>query len=110
MEQVFRIEIADKNDNAPKFAQRVYVSDAVREDINKNSHVIEVMAQDNDTASPVTYSIEDGNIGQAFYIEEATGKIKVNNSLDYEVITNVSIIIKLLLIFFFFICDIFKNL
>lgn len=36
------------------------------------------------------YSIVDGNTGDAFYIEQETGKIKVKNHLDYETVTSVS--------------------
>lgn len=48
-------------------------------------------AVDKDTASSVTYSIIEGNINNAFWIENTTGKIKVNSQLDFENITNVSI-------------------
>lgn len=42
------------------------------------------------TASPVTYSIVEGNTYNAFLIEDKTGKIRVNSQLDYENITSVS--------------------
>lgn len=48
-QQVFRIEIADKNDNPPRFTQEVYVAEAIPEDANINYIVTEVKAQDNDT-------------------------------------------------------------
>ena len=40
-------------------------------------------------ASVVYYSIVDGNIDDAFLIEQSTGKIKVANKLDYENIKQV---------------------
>lgn len=89
-EQVFRIEIADKNDNRPRFTQEVYEAEEIPEDANVNALVTEVKALDNDTASPVSYSIVEGNIYDAFLIESTTGKIKVNSQLDYENITSVS--------------------
>jgi len=52
-QQVFRIEIADKNDNAPRFTQKVYVAEAIPEDANINSQVTEVKALDNDTGQHV---------------------------------------------------------
>lgn len=52
-QQVFRIEIADKNDNAPRFTQRVYVAEAIPEDANINFQVTEVRALDNDTGKHV---------------------------------------------------------
>lgn len=88
---MFRIEIADKNDHPPRFTQRTYVAEAIPEDANINALVTEVKALDNDTASPVTYSIVDGNIHSAFLIEPTTGKIRVNSQLDYENITSVSV-------------------
>ncbi|XP_025194494.1 DE-cadherin isoform X1 [Melanaphis sacchari] len=87
-EQVFRIEIADKNDHPPHFTQSVYEAEEIPEDANLNALVTEVKALDDDTASPVTYSIVDGNIYNAFLIENTTGKIKVNSQLDYENITD----------------------
>lgn len=90
-EQVFRIEIADKNDHPPRFTQSVYEAEEIPEDANLNALVTEVKALDDDTASPVSYSIVEGNIYNAFLIESTTGKIKVNSQLDYENITNVSV-------------------
>jgi hypothetical protein len=53
-EQVFHIEIADKNDNPPRFTQTTYIAEAVPEDSNINSHVTEVKALDNDTGQCMT--------------------------------------------------------
>ncbi|XP_066996058.2 DE-cadherin [Anabrus simplex] len=86
-EQNFRIEIADKNDNKPEFTKPWYIAEAIAEDANINFQVAEVKALDNDTASPVVYSIIDGNTYDAFLIENTTGKIRVKNKLDYENIT-----------------------
>ena len=93
-QQVFRIEIADKNDNAPHFTQAVYTASSVLENANINALVTEVKALDADTASPVTYSIISGNTNNSFYIESTTGKIRVNNPLDYETITEYSLTVK----------------
>lgn len=88
-QQVFRIEIADKNDHPPHFTQEIYEAEEIPEDANLNALVTEVKALDADTASLVTYSIVEGNTYNAFLIESTTGKIKVNSKLDYENITNV---------------------
>jgi hypothetical protein len=53
-QQVFHIEIADKNDNPPRFTQTTYIAEAIPEDANINSHVTEVTALDNDTGQYVT--------------------------------------------------------
>ena len=93
-QQVFRIEIADKNDNAPHFSQTVYTASSILENANINALVTEVKALDADTASPVTYTIISGNTNNSFYIESTTGKIRVNNPLDYEAITEYSLTVK----------------
>ncbi|XP_066595703.1 DE-cadherin isoform X2 [Prorops nasuta] len=93
-QQVFRIEIADKNDNAPHFTQPVYTANAILENANINAPVTEVKAIDADTASPVTYSIISGNTDDSFYIEGTTGKIRVNKQLDYETITEYNLTVK----------------
>uniref|UniRef100_A0A6B2EJU5 Cadherin egf lag seven-pass g-type receptor n=1 Tax=Phlebotomus kandelakii TaxID=1109342 RepID=A0A6B2EJU5_9DIPT len=93
-QQVFRIEIADKNDHRPHFTRDEYISDKVAEDANINFLVIEVTAEDADAASQITYTIVSGNIGEAFKIDPSTGKITVNNTLDYENITEYSLRIR----------------
>ncbi|XP_001603649.2 DE-cadherin isoform X2 [Nasonia vitripennis] len=93
-EQNFRIEIADKNDNPPHFTQREYKANSIPEDANINSLVTEVKALDADTASPVTYSILYGNVDDSFYIENTTGKIRVNQNLDYEKITQYNLTVR----------------
>lgn len=50
-QQVFRIEIADKNDNQPKFTKDTYVADAIAEDANINELVTQVIAEDVDTGN-----------------------------------------------------------
>ena len=92
--QVFRIDIADKNDHPPKFKLDEYLADRVPEDSNLNTMVIEVQALDLDTASTIEYSIEEGNNNNSFKIESSTGRITINNPLDYEQITNYSLRIK----------------
>nr|CAD7576153.1 unnamed protein product [Timema californicum] len=86
----FWINIGDKNDNPPVFTQKIYVAEEIPENANTNALVTEVKALDKDTASPVTYDILEGNVGDAFYIENTTGKIRVKNQLDYESITAVT--------------------
>ncbi|CAL8115153.1 unnamed protein product [Orchesella dallaii] len=80
-----KIEIADKNDNSPVFLKSNYEAE-ISEKADANNRVIEVKANDKDTASEIKYSITHGNIGQAFIITNAKtgGVIYVNKSLDYE--------------------------
>lgn len=93
-QQVFRIEIADKNDHPPHFQRGEYMADELPEDSNVNSVVIEVTANDKDDASQITYTIVSGNTGDAFKIESSTGTIKVNSPLDYEKLTEYSLRIR----------------
>ncbi|XP_014469556.1 PREDICTED: DE-cadherin isoform X2 [Dinoponera quadriceps] len=93
-QQVFRIEIGDKNDNPPRFTQKVYTHNSVDENANINTYITQVEALDSDTASPVTYSIIAGNTNGSFSIERTTGKIRVNQTLDYEQITKYNLTVK----------------
>ncbi|GLH15736.1 DE-cadherin [Gryllus bimaculatus] len=93
-EHTFRIEIADINDNQPRFTKKMYIFEEIPEDANLNQQVGEVRAEDKDSASPVTYSIIDGNIGNAFLIENTTGKIRVKNALDYEIRTEYMLTVR----------------
>ncbi|XP_058809964.1 DE-cadherin isoform X2 [Phymastichus coffea] len=93
-EQNFRIEIADKNDNPPHFTQHEYTANAISEDANINALVTEVKALDADTASPVIYSILFGNVDDSFMIENTTGRIRVNQRLDYEKITQYNLTVR----------------
>ncbi|EDW61365.2 DE-cadherin [Drosophila virilis] len=92
--QVFRISIGDKNDHPPHFQKSMYLADKLLEDANTNFEVIEVKADDEDNASQIVYSIESGNVGDAFKIGLKTGKITVNQRLDYETITEYVLIVR----------------
>jgi len=83
-EQIFYIEIIDKNDNPPRFIQKVYIHNSIYENAKKDTFVAEVKAIDSDITSFVMYSIISGNIDDSFYIVPATGVICVNKPLDYE--------------------------
>lgn len=95
-QHVFQIDIADKNDNPPRFTQKVYTHNPIYENANINEPVTEVKAIDSDTAaaSPVTYSIVSGNTDDSFYIEAPTGKICVNKPLDYEKTTRYNLTVR----------------
>ncbi|XP_061519659.1 DE-cadherin [Anopheles gambiae] len=92
--QLFIIKISDKNDHQPKFVKDHFVAENVPEDANINTVVIEVTALDQDTASLITYSIIEGNVGDAFKIDENTGRISVNSRLDYETIREYMLIVQ----------------
>lgn len=93
-QQVFRIEIADKNDHPPHFENSEYLVSNLTEDVNANFKVVEVKAVDVDDASQIFYTIVSGNIGDAFKIDSVTGLIAVNGVLDYENITEYSLRVR----------------
>lgn len=92
--QVFRIKIEDKNDNKPVFEMPIYTANNIPENVDEGKDVIEVKALDKDTASVIEYSITNGNVGEAFFIEKATGRIKVKNKLDFEKIESYNLTVK----------------
>jgi len=92
-QQVFQIEITDKNDNPPRFTRKVYTHNSIYENANINAPISEVKTIDSDVASPVTYSIISGNT-DSFYIEAKTEKIRVNKPLDYEKITKYNLTMR----------------
>ncbi|KRT83191.1 Cadherin [Oryctes borbonicus] len=91
--QTFRVTIEDKNDNKPEFSQSTYRVDNLSENIDIGHLVIEVRANDMDSASVIRYSITSGNEEGAFKIEESTGRIRVNATLDYETTTTYNLTI-----------------
>lgn len=92
--QVFQISIEDQNDNKPQFTRPLYQFNDISESADRASTVGEVTATDNDTASLITYSIVAGNIGDAFSMENTTGRIKVHGKLDFEQIEQYELKVK----------------
>lgn len=92
--QTFQISIEDQNDNKPRFTKPVYQFSNITESANMASIVGEIQALDNDTASIITYSILDGNTDNAFTIENTTGRIRVNNKLDFEKIEQYNLTVR----------------
>lgn len=66
------------------FQQSPYFVHNISESSDCGSIVVEVQAVDKDTASLISYKIVDGNLEDAFVIENTTGRIKVNKKLDFE--------------------------
>ncbi|KAJ8963621.1 hypothetical protein NQ314_005521 [Rhamnusium bicolor] len=92
--QTFQISIEDQNDNKPEFTKSTYQFSNISEGADKASPVGEVKAIDKDTASLITYSITEGNEGNAFSMENTTGRIKVNGKLDFEQIKQYKLTVK----------------
>ncbi|XP_019772654.2 fat-like cadherin-related tumor suppressor homolog isoform X8 [Dendroctonus ponderosae] len=82
------IVLTDVNDCPPEFSQEYY-NISVSEAAQFGSHVLTVVAHDNDTGinQDITYSIQkdkDNNATDYFYIDKLEGKIFLKQSLDHE--------------------------
>ncbi|XP_064481266.1 protein dachsous-like [Ornithodoros turicata] len=83
-----RIQVADVNNNAPKFLEGVYRS-WVLEDASPGSTILRVSATDMDVSRDnhnINYCIVDGNEGNTFVISGSTGEIVLVRSLDRELL------------------------
>ncbi|XP_067423497.1 protocadherin gamma-B5-like [Emydura macquarii macquarii] len=81
------INVTDANDNPPVFTQGIYKV-SVRENAPKGSLVLQVKASDNDEGSNARISYVFSDIPekarQKFSLDPETGKITVNEPLDFE--------------------------
>ena len=82
-----KITVTDYNDNEPVFSD--YSLNTVKyipEDRPPGTFVFPVSATDADRGNnaQISYTITDGNVGRAFNIDGATGKIYVASELDFE--------------------------
>ena len=84
------ISIEDDNDNVPSFTKRIYYID-VREDMKSGSSsdrtlIGSVRAVDSDVGNNamIKYSIIGGNTGSAFTIDQNSGNLYLQQSLDRE--------------------------
>ncbi|XP_050313481.1 DE-cadherin [Anthonomus grandis grandis] len=92
--QKFEVIIEDRNDNAPNFTKSVYMAEPIVENADVGRMVVEIRATDKDDASVITYSIEGGNMNNDFIVENTTGRIKINNRLDYETRDSYNLTVK----------------
>ncbi|XP_067023578.1 protocadherin Fat 4-like isoform X2 [Acropora muricata] len=79
-----RVEVLDENDMSPRFTQTVYRA-SVRENIDRNSKVLQVSASDADAGnnSQLSYSLVSGD-KSAFSIDSKTGIILSSLLFDRE--------------------------
>ncbi|VDH90723.1 protocadherin-16/23 [Mytilus galloprovincialis] len=81
------VELIDKNDNSPQFAQNQYYA-SVQEHSSMGAYVTQVLATDLDDGrnANITYNIINGNVREAFTIEPIySGIVKVKYGGDYEI-------------------------
>lgn len=83
--QLFTINVVDVNDNPPVFNRTLYVG-SVAENEKPGSFVIRVEATDKDsgTNADLKYSILQGADNDKFLINENSGVITTNTTLDHE--------------------------
>ena len=74
------IFIKDTNDFDPVFKPATY-SKAVNENVTVGSKVLRVNASDQDTgpSGQLSYTIESGNVGNAFIINSQTGRYQIHS-------------------------------
>ncbi|KFM69224.1 Fat-like cadherin-related tumor suppressor-like protein, partial [Stegodyphus mimosarum] len=86
---VVNITVTDANDNAPVFSQPSYRA-IIREDAVVGSQVIQVLANDADSApnAQLSFSIISGDDNKHFAIDSSSGYIKVAKTLDREMVPN----------------------
>lgn len=81
------ITVDDINDNAPIFEQSDY-EETVSESTSVGTPIKQISAVDRDLSgtanSLVAYDITSGNDRGLFRIDESTGMVKVNKTLDYD--------------------------
>ena len=79
------IRVTDINDNDPRFNQSIYQTE-IYENIPVGTAVTKLTANDPDTGDNgrVWYQIIGGNYNQSFIINNETGEIITNNSVDRE--------------------------
>lgn len=81
------IIVEDVNDNAPVFDQTDY-EEIIGESVPIGTTIKQISATDNDLAgtanSQISYEITSGNDDNLFSIDQTTGAVKVNNTLDCD--------------------------
>ena len=82
-----KITVTDYNDNEPVFLDySLNTVQYIPEDRPPGTFVFPVSATDADRGNnaQISYTITDGNVGRAFNIDGATGKIYVASEVDFE--------------------------
>ena len=89
------VTVLDENDNTPQFSSPSYKA-SVLENTAIMTNVLQVTATDPDHGENglVTFSIVSGNANDAFIINNASGFIAVNSTLDREALDSYSLYIR----------------
>ncbi|XP_041474294.1 protocadherin Fat 1-like isoform X3 [Lytechinus variegatus] len=89
------VNVMDSNDHMPEFSAESYEG-KVFETAAVGTRVVDVFAFDRDQGSnaELTYSIVQGNIGQAFNIDPILGTVTVGHELDIEQEAKYSLVVR----------------
>ena len=99
------VMVCEENDNAPVFNQTSYNAD-ISENSEQDTFVMQFTATDSDLGSFCDNPIDEDNANDnqflyniltddaPFSIDESTGSISVNGTLDYESIANYTIVVQ----------------
>jgi len=89
-----KITISDINDNKPLFNQPSYTV-SIDEDASPSISVTKVFATDNDMGKykEITFNIKTGNEDGKFKMNEKTGEITLNQTLDHEMKASYALIV-----------------
>lgn len=89
--KAFTIHAINLNDNPPQLSNGEITID---ENLTTGTTVYTLDATDNDGSDIITFSIIDGNAGNAFNIEENQIKVKTEDAIDYEKYQNFELTIR----------------
>eukprot|EP00058_Branchiostoma_floridae_P023668 XP_002609158.1 hypothetical protein BRAFLDRAFT_131370 [Branchiostoma floridae] len=89
------INVKDSNDHRPIFSAQEYTG-GVYETAAYGTSVVQVVATDRDRGanSELTYTIETGNVGNVFSIDETLGIITVSKQLDRSALSQYHLTVK----------------
>lgn len=76
------VKVLDEDDNAPRFSRIFHVE--IPEDSEIGAFVIQLSASDADETSNHRFALESGGEQLPFRVEEESGNVFVNDTLDYE--------------------------
>ncbi|EFP04243.1 CRE-CDH-3 protein [Caenorhabditis remanei] len=76
------IRVLDEDDNAPRFSRIFHVE--IPEDVAMGEQIIQLSASDSDEKSSHRFELDSGGEQIPFRVEEQTGMVFVNDTLDFE--------------------------
>ncbi|EDO33359.1 predicted protein, partial [Nematostella vectensis] len=92
---MLHVSVVNINDNSPVFSQKMY-SASIDENTTVGHVILRVTASDLDSSlnGKVLFSILEGNSDGKFVVDQNTGVVTTNKSLDYEDVTEYTLVIQ----------------